>query len=329
MMACHNEWTRRSAKRRPEARWRPGRPRIAQFAAVDNPFLPRQELLALAAAVERSTTHPLAEAVVRFASTQTSAISPPITGVEVLPGIGVRAHTGAHEVLIGNASLLRSHAVAPSLAPPRELAHSTPIYLLIDERPQAVFFATDQIRLEAAEVVGQLRGLGIRSLMLTGDTELSAEAIASEAGIGEVHASLLPAGKVEAIHDLQSQHQRVGMAGDGINDAASLAQSDAGFAISTGADLAREAGDVLLLHPDLRLIPESIRLSRGTVRVMRQNLGWALAYNVIGIPVAAGVLYPRFHILLSPVLASIAMAFSSVSVLLNSLRLRGTRRTIH
>ena len=192
----------------------------------------------------------------------------------------------------------------------------------MDSQPQAVFFATDQLRPEAAETIRELHSLGIRSLMLTGDTRLSAEAIAREAGIDDVRASLLPGGKLKAIRELQSQHHRVGMAGDGINDAAALAQSDAGFAMAAGTDLAREAGDVLLLHSDLKLIPEALRLSRRTVRVMRQNLGWALLYNAIGIPIAAGVLYPRFHILLSPVLASIAMALSSVSVLANSLRLR-------
>jgi Cu+-exporting ATPase len=307
-----------------------GRPHIVHFAAVGNPVLPREELLALAAAIERSTTHPLGEAVVQFASAEVSApSSPSIANVEVLPGTGVRAQAGAHEVLIGNASLLPSRAVEAELATPPELAHATPIYLLLDGQPQAVFFATDQLRPEAAEAIRKLRDLGISPLMLTGDTQLSAEAIALEAGIADVRASLLPADKLDAIRNIQSQHRRVGMAGDGINDAASLAQSDAGFAMSSGTELAREAGDVLLLHTDLRLIPESIQLSRGTVRVMRQNLGWALAYNVIGIPIAAGVLYPRFHILLSPVLASIAMAFSSVSVLLNSLRLRGRRRTIH
>jgi Cu+-exporting ATPase len=158
--------------------------------------------------------------------------------------------------------------------------------------------------------------------MLTGDTQLSAEAVAQQAGISDLRAALLPAQKLDAIRELQSQHHRIGMAGDGINDAASLAQADAGFAMYGGTDLAREAGDVLLLHPDLSLVPAAIRLSRRAVRVMRQNLGWALIYNVIGIPIAAGALYPHFHILLSPVLASLAMAFSSVSVLANSLRLR-------
>ncbi len=236
----------------------------------------------------------------------------------------MRANALGREILIGNASLLPTNDLDAALASPPDLAHATPVYLLLDNQPQAVFFATDQLRPEAAATIRALHDLGIRSLMLTGDTKLSAEAIAREAGIDEVRASLLPGAKLDAIRELQSQHHRVGMAGDGINDAAALAQSDAGFAMAAGTDLAREAGDVLLLHSDLKLIPEALRLSRRAVRVMRQNLGWALLYNVIGIPIAAGVLYPRFHILLSPVLASIAMAFSSVSVLANSLRLRSS-----
>ena len=300
-----------------------GKPRIADFATVANPAVAPEELLALAAAVERSSTHPLAEAVVRFA-VKRDAPHPAyaITNVEIIPGIGVRANASGREILIGNASLLPDHELDTALAAPPHLSHATPIYFLLDNQPQAAFFATDQLRPEAADTIRELRDLRIRSLMLTGDTRLSAEAIAREAGIDEDRAALKPGGKVEAIREFQSQHHRIGMAGDGINDAAALAQSDAGFAMAGGTDLAREAGDVLLLHPDLKLIPEALRLSRRTVLVMRQNLGWALLYNVIGIPIAAGVLYPHFHILLSPVLASIAMAFSSVSVLANSLRLR-------
>lgn len=300
-----------------------GKPRIAHFETVEDPALPEEELLALAAAVERDSTHPLADAVVRFV-TKHHALQPAeaVSDVKVIPGIGVRAFAQGREILIGNPLLLPSGNLDPALIACPELAHTTPIYMLLDGKPQAVFFATDQLRPEAVATVRDLHALKIRSLMLTGDTQLSAEAIAREAGIDDVRASLLPASKLDAIRELQSQQHRVGMAGDGINDAASLAQSDAGFAMAAGADLAREAGDVLLLHSDLTLIPEAIRLSRRTVRVMRQNLSWALLYNVIGIPIAAGILYPRFHILLSPVLASIAMALSSVSVLANSLRLR-------
>ncbi len=300
-----------------------GKPRIADFATVANPALAPEKLLALAAAVERSSTHPLAEAIVRFGIKHGAPRAAyAISDVEIIPGIGVRALAEGRKILLGNNSLLPAHDLDPALTTCPELAHTTPIYLLVDSEPQAVFFATDQLRPEAAATIRDLHGLGIRSLMLTGDTPASADVIAREVGIADVRASLLPGGKLEAIREFQSQHHRVGMAGDGINDAAALAQSDAGFAMAAGTDLAREAGDVLLLHSDLALIPEAIRLSRRTVRVMRQNLGWALLYNVIGIPIAAGVLYPRFHILLSPVLASIAMAFSSVSVLANSLRLR-------
>jgi P-type Cu+ transporter len=300
-----------------------GKPHIVHFATVDSPALPAEELLALASAVERSSTHPLAEAIVRFA-TKHDALHPSlaISDVEVIPGTGVRALAGEREIVLGNRSVLPAGNLDPVLIACAELAHTTPVYMLVDGQPQAALFATDQLRPEAADTIRDLHQLGVRSLMLTGDTRLSAEAVAHEAGIDDVRAALLPGGKVDAIREIQSQHHRVGMAGDGINDAASLAQSDAGFAMAAGTDLAREAGDVLLLQSDLTLIPKAIRLSRRTVRIMRQNLGWALLYNVIGIPIAAGALYPHFHILLSPVLASMAMAFSSVSVLANSLRLR-------
>ena len=300
-----------------------GRPFIVNFATIEVPVFPPEELLDLAAAVEHSSTHPLAEAIARFVTKHDPLHAAyAVEDVEVIPGVGMRARASGHEIALGNPSLLPAHSLDPALASCPELSHTTPVYMLIDGEPQAVFFATDHLRPEAAPTIRDLHTLGIRSLMLTGDTQLSAQAIARQAGIDDVRASLLPGGKLEAIRELQSQHHRVGMAGDGINDAAALAQSDAGFAMAAGTDLAREAGDVLLLHSDLKLIPEALRLSRRTVHVMRQNLGWALIYNVIGIPVAAGVLYPHFHILLSPVLASIAMAFSSVSVLANSLRLR-------
>jgi len=305
-----------------------GRPHIAHFTLAPNAEYDAPTLIAAAAAVERFSTHPLTAAVVAFASTQPQ---PPtlltVEDAEVLPGTGIRARVGGRTLAIGNAALLSDTNPPASLSTPSELAHATPLFLLLDGRAQAVFFATDQLRPEAAKTIRELRSLNIATLMLTGDTRNSAEAIAREAGIVEVRASLLPAGKLEAIRELQASGHRVGMAGDGINDAASLAQSDAGFAMSSGTDLAREAGDVLLLHADLHLIPAAIRLSRQATAVMRQNLGWAIAYNAIGLPIAAGALYTHFHILLSPVLASAAMALSSVSVLANSLRLRHARLT--
>lgn len=301
-----------------------GRPHVARFQAAASAEWDAPKLIAAAAAVERSSTHPLAQAVVAYAAGDVGAtqLQFAVSDVEVLPGIGVRARIDGREIVIGNVSLLASESQDVDLATPPDLSYATPLYLLLDGRPQGVFFATDQLRPEAAESVGELQRLGVTSLMLTGDTQQSADAIAREAKITEVRARLLPNDKLGAIRKLQAEGRRVGMAGDGINDAASLAQSDAGFAMAAGTDLAREAGDVLLLHSDLRLLPGAVRLGRQTVSVMRQNLGWAFAYNLVGLPVAAGVLYPAFHILLSPVLASAAMALSSVSVLLNSLRLR-------
>jgi P-type Cu+ transporter len=182
--------------------------------------------------------------------------------------------------------------------------------------------ARDTLRSTAPAAIAGLRRLGIRTAMLTGDTRQSAEAIAREAGIDEVWAGLLPAQKVEKIRELQQRGRHVAMAGDGINDAAAISQADAGLAMGAGADLAREAGDAILLHGEPRQIFDAILLARRALRTMRQNLGWAFGYNLLGIPIAAGVLYPAFGILLSPAIASAAMALSSVSVLANSLRLR-------
>jgi Cu+-exporting ATPase len=284
------------------------------------PTFSRETLLAYAAAAERLTTHPLARAVVAFAeSTPNLPAAPTITDYKVVPGTGLTCSVDGHQLAIGNASLLpTSYSLLPG--PP----NATPLYLVLDGHLEAAFYASDELRPQAAEALTELRALHVTPLLLTGDIAASAAPIAAAAGIAanDVRADLLPAGKLAAIKALQQQGHRVAMVGDGINDAAALAQSDAGLAMAAGADLAREAGDILLLHTDLHLLPTSIRIARRTVHIMRQNLAWAAAYNLIGIPLAAGVLYPHFHILLSPILASVAMALSSVSVLANSLRLR-------
>jgi Cu+-exporting ATPase len=299
-----------------------GQPSIAAFIRSSTADLDDATLLSYAAALERFSTHPLAQAVLTFAAQHPNLPAPPpIEDLRILPGIGLTATVAQKTLTIGNTSILNA-APPPELAPPTNLTHATPLYVVYDNRPQAAFFATDVLRPSAADAVAQLTALGIKPLLLTGDTADSAHPIALDAGITEVRASLLPAQKLEAIRDLQSAGHRIAMVGDGINDAAALAQSDAGFAMPSGTDLAREAGDILLLHADLRLLPTAVRLARRTTRIMRQNLGWALVYNAIGLPIAAGLLYPHFHILLSPILASIAMALSSVSVLANSLRLR-------
>jgi Cu+-exporting ATPase len=299
-----------------------GRPHIAAFVLARNATLDSETLLAYAAAAERLSTHPLALAVVDYTTQHASLpTAPSIENLVTLPGTGLTATIAGRKLALGNAALLPSAPPAELLAPP-DLARATPLYLLIDEIPQAVFFATDELRASAHEAIAQLNALHVHPVLLTGDIAASAAPIALAAGIEDVQAHLLPAEKLTAIRTFQTAGRKVAMVGDGINDAAALAQSDAGLAMASGSDLAREAGDILLLHHDLRLIPLSIQIARRTTHIMRQNLGWAVIYNLIGLPLAAGVLYPHFHILLSPILASAAMALSSVSVLTNSLRLR-------
>jgi Cu+-exporting ATPase len=202
--------------------------------------------------------------------------------------------------------------------------------MALDGKPAGYFDARDALRPDAAEAIAALRQggarhAGLRVLMLTGDSPVAAAPIAAQAGISEVGAGLDPAGKLARIRSLQQSGLRVAMVGDGINDAAALAQADAGIAMGSGSDLAQEAGDVLLLRARPSAIPAALDLARQTLRVMRQNLAWAVGYNLLGIPLAAGLLYPAFHILLTPWLAAAAMALSSVCVLGNSLRLRRWR----
>jgi P-type Cu+ transporter len=299
-----------------------GRPHIAAFVLSQTATLPAETLLAYAAAAERLSTHPLAQAVVAYAAEHPSpSPAPTVENLITLPGTGLTATVANQKLALGNAALLAT-APPPELVTPANLANATPLYLLLDNIPQAVFFATDELRPSANSAITRLNALHIHPVLLTGDIAASASPIAQAAGITDIQSHLLPAEKLAAIRALQAAGHSVAMVGDGINDAAALAQANAGLAMASGSDLAREAGDILLLHHDLRLIPLSIQIARRTTHIMRQNLAWAVIYNLIGIPLAAGALYPHFHILLSPILASAAMALSSVSVLANSLRLR-------
>jgi Cu+-exporting ATPase len=222
---------------------------------------------------------------------------------------------------------MADHAIDAS--PLRESAErlagegKTPMYVAIDGALAGVIAVADPIRSTSREAIQRLRQMGLDVVMLTGDNERTARAIANEAGIDHVVAGVLPDGKVAEIQRLQAEGKVVAMVGDGVNDAPALAQADVGMAIGTGTDIAAEAGDVVLMRGDLQSAAQAIELSRRTMRTMKQNLFWAFVYNVVGIPIAAGVLYPAFGLLLSPILASAAMAFSSVSVVTNSLRLRG------
>jgi P-type Cu+ transporter len=299
-----------------------GRPKIVEMIYASFTEIDHRTLIAYAVALESFSTHPLAQAVVNsYKGSPGLPAIPPVEDLTVLPGIGLTANIDGHQIQLGNASIFTS-AIPHEFEIPKEISYATPLYLFRDGRPQAVFFATDELRPSAPAAIAQLNTLHIHPVLLTGDIAASATPIARAAGITDIQSHLLPAQKLAAIRTLQTAGHSVAMVGDGINDAAALAQANAGLAMASGSDLAREAGDILLLHHDLRLIPLSIQIARRTTHIMRQNLGWAVIYNLIGIPLAAGVLYPHFHILLSPILASAAMALSSVSVLANSLRLR-------
>ncbi len=300
-----------------------GEPRVVEVLPLPN--TDEATLLSLAAAVERRSEHPLAAAIVRHADGQGL---PPATMsmFSSVPGRGARANVGLRHVTVGNAAFLQDEGIGAThlaaLADDAAGRGLTPVLVAIDRRPAGVIALADTLRPNAADVVRRLGQLGLRVVMLSGDRAATAAAIGRDAGITEVIAEVLPAGKVEAVKRLQAEGRQVAMVGDGINDAPALAQANVGMAMASGTDIASEAADVTLMRSDLGSVPDAIVLARATMRTMKQNLFWALVYNVVGIPVAAGVLYPAFGILLSPIIASAAMAFSSVSVVSNSLRLR-------
>ena len=309
-----------------------GRPGVTHIVLATDPSgasrYSAHELLSRAASLESVSEHPLADAIVREARVRGGEVRPP-TSFQADVGRGARGIVDGLVVLVGNAAHLTAHHVniAPLLVQAARLDHlgATSVYVAVDGALAGLIAVTDPVKPNAREAVAQLRALGLSVVMVTGDNPRTAGAIASEVGIEHVVAGVLPAGKVQHIRALQSAGAVVAMIGDGVNDAPALAQADVGIAMGTGADIAIDAGDVVLMRGDLRTAVTAIRLSRRTMRTIKQNLGWAFLYNIVSLPIAAGVLYPAFGLLLSPVLASAAMAFSSVSVVGNSLRLRAAR----
>ncbi|HVH39108.1 MAG TPA: heavy metal translocating P-type ATPase [Gemmatimonadaceae bacterium] len=286
------------------------------------------EMLRLVASLERSSEHPLADAIVQHATARGLVMG----AVEAFASVTGRGATGVVEgraLAVGNAALMADYAVdiLPLTDDVERLsgAGRTPMYVAIDGVLEGVIAVADPIRATSRAAIARMHALGLEVVMLTGDNERTASAIAREAGIVRVVAGVLPAGKVAEVRRLQEQGRVVAMVGDGINDAPALAQADIGMAIGSGTDIATEAADVVLMRGDLGSAAQAIVLSRRTMRTMKQNLFWAFIYNVVGIPLAAGALFPALGLLLSPVFASAAMAFSSVSVVTNSLRLRRAR----
>ena len=296
-----------------------GRPVLAAIRPM--PGYDEIDMLSLAAAVEEKSNHPLAYAIVERAKAR-KIDWPPATDVQVIPGRGVNARVEGLDVVLGNEALFTEwHIQLPDTTPPARLG-VTRLWMAVDTQPTCYFETRDMLRPNATEAVSALVAQGMRVMMLTGDSVTAATPIAGQAGIGEVEAGLKPEEKLARIRELQQSGLRVAMIGDGINDAAALAQADVGIAMGSGTDLAQEAGDLILLRPEPGSIPASLDLAKATIRVMRENLAWAAGYNLLGIPLAAGIFYPAFHVLLSPWVAAAAMALSSVSVLSNSLRLR-------
>jgi Cu+-exporting ATPase len=307
-----------------------GEPQVVSLRPIEG--MNEEQLLRIAAAVEQGSEHPLAEAIVRMATERGLSLST-ADGFVAIPGVGVRGSVDGHAVLAGNEGLLAEAGVDPAplagMAEEAAAAASTPVLVAVDGRAAGVIGIADTVKPESAEAITRLHAAGLQVWMLTGDRALVARVIGAEVGIPpeRILAEVRPDAKAARVAELQAGGAVVAMVGDGINDAPALAQADLGVAIGTGADVAVEASDITLVGDDLRSVPAAIRLSRATMRTIRQNLGWAFGYNVLLIPVAAGALFPLTGWLLNPALAAGAMALSSVSVVSNSLRLRRFRPT--
>ena len=302
-----------------------GKPRVTDIVRLpDAP--PDDDVIRLAAAAERGSEHPLGEAIVRFARDERSLGIADPSAFSAAPGQGVVATVDGHAILIGRSGFLEDRGVDPdpllSAADELAAAGKTPVFVAIDGRPVAVIAIADTLKAGSVEAVAELHRLGLEVAMLTGDNETTGRAIARLAGVDRVLADVRPDEKAAQVRKLQAEGKLVAMVGDGINDAPALAKADVGVAIGTGTDVAIESGSVTLMSGDLRALVIAIALSRATMRNIKQNLFWAFAYNVALIPLAAGVFYPFFGILLDPIFAAAAMALSSVTVVSNALRLR-------
>jgi Cu+-exporting ATPase len=298
-----------------------GRPALTDFSAEG---IDHDEALALVAGVEQLSEHPIAHAIVEGAKARNVKL-PAAEAFEAINGLGVQADVDGKHVLVGSRIFLAQHGVDTQRWEEQGDAWraeaKTVVYVAVDGNATGIAAVADPIKDSTPEAIATLQSLGVHIVMLTGDSRRTADAIARQLGIDEALAEVLPEHKADHVKRLQAEGHKVGMAGDGINDAPALAQADVGMAMGTGTDVAMESADVTLVKGDLRGIERAMVLSRATMRNIRQNLTFAFGYNALGIPLAAGIFYPTFGLLLSPMFAGAAMAMSSVSVVTNALRL--------
>ncbi|HEY4478375.1 MAG TPA: HAD-IC family P-type ATPase, partial [Candidatus Paceibacterota bacterium] len=282
------------------------------------------EFISIIASIENKSEHPIAHAIVNYAKEKNLQISD-ISDFQNIQGKGIKGNINNKEYYIGNAKLIDDLGIKFDISVLEKYTAEgkTPVILAISGKVLGFVMVADEIKNEAKQAIKDLHKLGIKVVMLTGDDERTAKHIASLAGIDDIVAHVLPQDKLNKIKELQEQGKVVAMAGDGVNDAPALAQADVGIAMATGTDVAIESAGITLLHGDISKLVKAINLSKITMRGIKQNLFWAFFYNILGIPLAGGLFYPIFGWLLSPVFAGLAMAFSSVSVVGNSLRLKG------
>lgn len=301
-----------------------GKPQVSKVITTSD--LTKEEILSILTSLENKSSHPLANAVIEFAK-EKKISTHTIQNFKEIAGKGVTGKFKNKSYLAGNLALLKDHQVNhdPGLVKEYTGKGMTPVFLFSEKKLLGLVFISDTLKEESKQAIADLHQMGIKTIMLTGDDHDTAAYIAKETGIDRIYAQVIPTEKARIVSKLKSEGNKVAMVGDGINDSPALATADVGIAMSTGTDVAIESAGITLLHGDLGKVTKAIKLSKQTMRTIKQNLFWAFFYNVVGIPIAAGLLYPLFGIILNPAVAGAAMAFSSVSVVTNSLRLKATK----